>query len=87
LFVSWIYSGRKKRVQLDWTKRYQIINGLARGLLYLHEESQVEIIHRDIKASNVLLDDKLNPKISDIGMARLFLEDATHVNTFRISGT
>jgi serine/threonine protein kinase len=87
LFVSWIHSDRKKRVQLDWTKRYQIINGLARGLLYLHEESPVKIIHRDIKASNVLLDDKLNPKISDFGMARLFLEDATHVNTFRISGT
>ncbi|KAK3160231.1 hypothetical protein QOZ80_1BG0056900 [Eleusine coracana subsp. coracana] len=78
---------RKKRVQLDWSKRYQIINGLARGLLYLHEESPVKIIHRDIKASNVLLDEKLNPKISDFGMARLFLEDATHVNTFRISGT
>uniref|UniRef100_A0A453DT08 Protein kinase domain-containing protein n=1 Tax=Aegilops tauschii subsp. strangulata TaxID=200361 RepID=A0A453DT08_AEGTS len=78
---------REKRVQLDWPKRYQIILGLARGLLYLHEESPVKIIHKDIKASNVLLDDKLNPKISDFGMARLFLEDATHVNTFRISGT
>lgn len=78
---------RKKSVQLDWPKRYQIIIGLARGLLYLHEESPVKIIHRDIKASNVLLDDQLNPKISDFGMARLFLEDATHVNTFRISGT
>lgn len=78
---------REKRMQLDWPKRYQIILGLAKGLLYLHEESPVKIIHRDIKASNVLLDDKLNPKISDFGMARLFLEDATHVNTFRISGT
>ncbi|XP_006645459.2 putative receptor-like protein kinase At4g00960 isoform X2 [Oryza brachyantha] len=78
---------RRKSVQLDWPKRYQIILGLARGLLYLHEESPVKIIHRDIKASNVLLDEQLNPKISDFGMARLFLEDATHVNTFRISGT
>ncbi|KAL6847830.1 hypothetical protein ACP4OV_021958 [Aristida adscensionis] len=78
---------RNRSVQLDWPKRYQIIIGLARGLLYLHEESPVKIIHRDIKASNVLLDEHLNPKISDFGMARLFLEDATHVNTFRISGT
>jgi len=85
--VPWILSDREKSVQLDWPRRYQIIIGLARGLLYLHEESPVKIIHRDIKASNVLLDDQLNPKISDFGMARLFLEDATHVNTFKISGT
>jgi len=83
-----ILFNREKSVQLDWPRRYQIIIGLARGLLYLHEESPVKIIHRDIKASNVLLDDKLNPKISDFGMARLFLEDdLTHVNTFKISGT
>ncbi|KAF8780027.1 hypothetical protein HU200_001993 [Digitaria exilis] len=82
-----ILFNRNRSEQLDWPKRYHIIVGLARGLLYLHEESPVKIIHRDIKASNVLLDDQLNPKISDFGMARLFLEDATHVNTLKISGT
>jgi serine/threonine protein kinase len=64
-----------KRIQLDWQKRYNIILGVARGLLYLHQDSQLRIIHRDIKASNILLDEKLNPKISDFGLARLFPED------------
>lgn len=86
MFLGYL-SDKEKSVHLDWPKRYQIIVGLARGLLYLHEESPVKIIHRDIKASNVLLDDQLSPKIADFGMARLFLEDASHVNTFRISGT
>lgn len=72
---------------MDWTKRLQIVTGIARGLLYLHEEAPVRIIHRDIKASNILLDEELNPKISDFGLARLFPEDGTHVNTFKISGT
>eukprot|EP00253_Pinus_taeda_P020948 PITA_20948 len=75
-----------KRSQLDWQKRYNIIVGVARGLLYLHEDSQLRIIHWDIKASNILLDENLNPKIADFGLARLFPEDLTHVST-RVAGT
>ncbi|GLJ21213.1 hypothetical protein SUGI_0388600 [Cryptomeria japonica] len=71
---------------LDWQKRYNIIIGIARGLLYLHEDSQMRIIHRDIKANNILLDDKLNPKIADFGLAKLFPDGETHMQT-RVAGT
>ncbi|KAL8112888.1 hypothetical protein AgCh_020261 [Apium graveolens] len=76
-----------KRSQLGWNKRLDIIHGIARGILYLHEDSRLKIIHRDIKPSNVLLDHDMVAKISDFGMARIFGEDEITGNTKRIVGT
>jgi len=77
----------RKKAELDWGKRFQIIQEIARGLLYLHRDSCLRVIHRDLKVSNILLDEKMNPKISDFGLARMFEGTQVLVNTQKIVGT
>ncbi|KAG1347812.1 Serine/threonine-protein kinase [Cocos nucifera] len=78
---------KDRGVLLNWQTRYNIIEGIAQGLLYLHRDSRLRIIHRDLKASNIFLDKDMNPKISDFGLARIFKEDETALNTRRVVGT
>ncbi|WJX58965.1 hypothetical protein P8452_44363 [Trifolium repens] len=81
-----LFGAPEHQIKLDWPTRYKICIGIARGLAYLHEESRLKVVHRDIKATNVLLDKDLNPKISDFGLAKLDEEENTHIST-RIAGT
>ncbi|XP_010502195.1 PREDICTED: probable leucine-rich repeat receptor-like serine/threonine-protein kinase At3g14840 [Camelina sativa] len=81
-----LFGPQETQIPLNWSMRQKICVGIARGLAYLHEESRLKIVHRDIKATNVLLDKDLNPKISDFGLAKLDEEENTHIST-RVAGT
>ncbi|KAK2422676.1 putative leucine-rich repeat receptor serine/threonine-protein kinase [Trifolium repens] len=81
-----LFGPEEHQIRLDWSTRKKICVGIARGLAYLHEESRMKVVHRDIKATNVLLNTDLDPKISDFGLAKLDEEDNTHIST-RIAGT
>ncbi|KAK9092242.1 hypothetical protein Syun_027153 [Stephania yunnanensis] len=85
--LDFLLFDRTGSTSMDWRIRHNIILGIARGVLYLHQDSIIRIVHRDLKASNILLDASMNPKISDFGMARIFGGNQTEGNTNRVVGT
>jgi serine/threonine protein kinase len=83
---SVLLAKNSKRAELDWKKRANICMGTASGLAFLHNEAEPPVVHRDIKASNILLNENFHPKIGDFGLAKLFPDNVTHLST-RVAGT
>lgn len=82
-----VFTDKRREALLNWEKRFEIIEGIAQGLMYLHKHSRLRIVHRDLKASNILLDSEMIPKISDFGLARIFSPKELQASTDRVVGT